>query len=284
MQTIETKSALRRAVSEARQSGQTIGFVPTMGFLHEGHLSLMRRARKENDLVVVSIFVNPTQFGPNEDLETYPRDIQRDKALMIREKVDLVYLPDTDQLYPDGYATYVEVRGPMTQTLCGRSRPVHFRGVTTIVSKLFHLVMPHKAYFGQKDAQQVALIKKMTKDLDFDVQIVACPTVRESDGLAMSSRNAYLSPQHRKDAVVISSSLSEAKALVEGGEYRAAAIIRHLSERIVAVPDAVIDYVAAVDAETLADLETLHGKTLIAVAVKLGGTRLIDNIQIEVTP
>ncbi|MEJ2155098.1 MAG: pantoate--beta-alanine ligase [Desulfobacteraceae bacterium] len=284
MQTIETKAALRRAVSEARQSGRTIGFVPTMGYLHEGHLSLMRQARQENDLVVVSIFVNPTQFGPNEDLDTYPRDIQQDKALMIEEKVDLAYLPSTDQLYPNGYATYVEVEGPITQTLCGRSRPVFLRGVTTIVSKLFHLVMPHKAYFGQKDAQQVAVIKQMTRDLDFDIQIVACPTVRESDGLAMSSRNAYLSPQHRKDAVVISSSLSEAKATVEGGERRAAAIIRHLSERIVAVPDAVIDYVAVVDAETLADLDTLHGRTLIAVAVKLGGTRLIDNIQIEVTP
>lgn len=284
MQTIENKAALRRAVSDARRSGQTIGFVPTMGFLHQGHLSLMRRAREENDFVVVSIFVNPTQFGPNEDLETYPKDIQRDMALMIEEKVDLAYLPSTDQLYPDGYTTYVEVEGPMTRTLCGRSRPVHFRGVTTIVSKLFHLVMPHKAYFGQKDAQQVAVIKQMTRDLDFDVQIVACPTVREADGLAMSSRNAYLSPRHRKDAAVISSSLFEAKALVEGGEYHAAALIRHISGRILGVPDAAIDYIAVVDAETLTDLETLRGKTLIAVAVKMNDTRLIDNIQIEVTP
>ena len=282
MKSIETKEALRGAVAEARQSGQTIGFVPTMGFLHEGHLSLMRRARKENDLVVTSIFVNPTQFGPNEDLDAYPRDIERDKALMIEEKVDLAYLPSTDQLYPKGYTTYVEVKGPMTKALCGRSRPIHFRGVTTIVSKLFHLVTPDRAYFGQKDAQQVAVIKQMTKDLDFATEVVVCPTVREADGLAMSSRNAYLSPQHRKDAVVLSKSLFEAREMVTGGTRQAATIHQRISERICAVPDAVIDYVSVVDAVTLADLKTLRGEILIAVAVKLGGTRLIDNIQVEV--
>jgi pantoate--beta-alanine ligase len=282
MQTIETKGALRRAVSEARQSGKTIGFVPTMGFLHEGHLSLMRRARAENDLVVVSIFVNPTQFGPNEDLEAYPRDIEQDTALMIEEKVDLAYLPSTDQLYPEGYTTYVEVKGPMTQSLCGRSRPRHFRGVTTIVSKLFHLVTPHRAYFGQKDAQQVAVIQQMTRDLDFDIEIVVCPTVRETDGLALSSRNAYLSTRHRKDAVTLSASLFEAKEMVDGGEDRAAPVIQHLSKRIRSVPDATIDYVAVVDARTLKDMESLRGEVLIAAAVKLGGTRLIDNIIVEV--
>jgi pantoate--beta-alanine ligase len=282
MQTIETKEVLRRAVTDARQSGQTIGLVPTMGFLHEGHLSLIRRAREENDLVVVSIFVNPTQFGPDEDLETYPRNIQRDTALMIDEKVDLVFLPGADQLYPEGYATYVEVQGPMTQTLCGRSRPGHFRGVTTIVSKLFLLATPHRVYFGQKDAQQVAVIQQMAKDLDFDTQIVACPTVREADGLALSSRNAYLSPQHRKDAVVLSASLFEAGKMVAGGEHRSSAVIQHISERIRAVTGAIIDYIAVVNAETLADLETLRGEVLIAAAVKLGGTRLIDNIRIEV--
>ena len=282
MNTIETKEALRHAVSDARCSGQTIGFVPTMGYLHEGHLSLMRRARKENDLVVVSIFVNPTQFGPNEDLESYPRDIERDAALMTDEKVDLVYLPSTDQLYPEGYTTFVEVKGPMTQALCGRSRPRHFRGVTTIVSKLFHLVTPHRAYFGQKDAQQVAVVKQMTKDLDFDIEVVVCPTIREADGLALSSRNAYLSPRHRKDAVVLSKSLFEAREMIAGGKRQAAAVILHISERIRAVPDAIIDYVAVVDAGTLTDLKTLQGKALIAVAVKLGGTRLIDNIQVEV--
>ncbi len=282
MKTIESKEALRRAVSDARRSGQTIGLVPTMGFLHQGHLSLIHRARKENDLVVVSIFVNPTQFGPDEDLDTYPRDIERDTAMMNDAKVDLVFLPAADQLYPQGYATYVEVQGAMTQTLCGRSRPGHFRGVTTIVSKLFHLVAPHRAYFGQKDAQQVAVIGQMAKDLEFDIEIVACPTVREADGLALSSRNAYLSPRQRKDAVVLSASLFEAEKMVAGGEHRAAAVIRHISARIGSVPDANIDYIAALNAETLADLETLTGEVLIAVAVRLGRTRLIDNIRLTV--
>jgi pantoate--beta-alanine ligase len=282
MQTIKNKEVLRHAVSDARRSGQTIGLVPTMGFLHQGHLSLIRRARKENDVVVVSIFVNPTQFGPDEDLDTYPRDIERDTALMIDAKVDLVFLPGADQLYPQGYATYVEVQGAMTQTLCGCSRPGHFRGVTTIVSKLFNLAAPHRAYFGQKDAQQVAVIEQMAKDLDFDIEIVACPIVREADGLALSSRNAYLSPRHRKDAVVLSASLFEAEKMVAGGERRAAAVIRHISARIGSVPDATIDYIAVVNAETLADLETLTGEVLIAVAVKLGGTRLIDNIRVTV--
>jgi pantoate--beta-alanine ligase len=282
MQTIKNKEVLRHAVSDARRSGQTIGLVPTMGFLHQGHLSLIRRAREENDVVVVSIFVNPTQFGPDEDLDTYPRDIERDTALMIDAKVDLVFLPGADQLYPQGYATYVEVQGAMTQTLCGCSRPGHFRGVTTIVSKLFNLTAPHRAYFGQKDAQQVAVIEQMAKDLDFDIEIVACPIVREADGLALSSRNAYLSPRHRKDAVVLSASLFEAEKMVAGGERRAAAVIRHISARIGSVPDATIDYIAVVNAETLADLETLTGEVLIAVAVKLGGTRLIDNIRVTV--
>jgi pantoate--beta-alanine ligase len=282
MQTIKNKEVLRRTVSDARRSGQTIGLVPTMGFLHQGHLSLIRRARKENDVVVVSIFVNPTQFGPDEDLDTYPRDIERDTALMTDAKVDLVFLPGADQLYPEGYATYVEVQGAMTQTLCGRSRPGHFRGVTTIVSKLFHLAAPHRAYFGQKDAQQVAVIRQMARDLEFDVEIVACPTVRETDGLALSSRNAYLSQQHRKDAVVLSASLFEAEKMVAGGERRAAAVARHISARIGSVPDATIDYITVVNAETLADLETLTGEVLIAVAVKLGGTRLIDNIRVTV--
>lgn len=282
MQTIKNKEVLRHAVSDARRSGQTIGLVPTMGFLHQGHLSLIRRAREENDVVVVSIFVNPTQFGPDEDLDTYPRDIERDTALMIDAKVDLVFLPGADQLYPQGYATYVEVQGAMTQTLCGCSRPGHFRGVTTIVSKLFNLAAPHRAYFGQKDAQQVAVIEQMAKDLDFDIEIVACPIVREADGLALSSRNAYLSPRHRKDAVVLSASLFEAEKMVAGGERRAAAVIRHISARIGSVPDATIDYIAVVNAETLADLETLKGEVLIAVAVKLGGTRLIDNIRVTV--
>lgn len=281
MQVLETKEELRQIIKKSRQSGKTIGFVPTMGFLHEGHLSLMRQAGRENDLVVTSVFVNPTQFGPNEDLDTYPRDAQRDKELMSEVNVDLAYFPTVEQIYPEGYTTYIDVRGPMTQTLCGRSRPRFFRGVTTVVAKLFHLVTPDRAYFGLKDAQQVVVIQQMVRDLDFDVEIVACPTVRESDGLAMSSRNAYLSPQQRADAVVLSKSLGEAREMIAKGERQADVLYRHIKARIEKVQEAVIDYIAVVDAKTLADVKTLQGKTLIALAVKLGGTRLIDNIQIE---
>lgn len=281
MQVVETKEELRQIIKKSRQSGKTIGFVPTMGFLHEGHLSLMRQAGRENDLVVTSVFVNPTQFGPNEDLDTYPRDAQRDKELMSEMNVDLAYFPTVEQIYPEGYTTYIDVRGPMTQTLCGRSRPRFFRGVTTVVAKLFHLVTPDRAYFGLKDAQQVVVIQQMVRDLDFDVEIVACPTVRESDGLAMSSRNAYLSPQQRADAVVLSKSLGEAREMIAKGERQADVLYRHIKARIEKVQEAVIDYIAVVDAKTLADVKTLQGKTLIALAVKLGGTRLIDNIQIE---
>ena len=282
MQIIETQEELRLKIKEARQKGLTIGFVPTMGYLHQGHLSLMHRARQENDIVVVSIFVNPTQFGPNEDLEAYPRDTERDSSLMLKEKVDLAYFPSVQQLYPEGYATYVEVAGPMTQALCGRSRPTHFRGVATIVTKLFHLTQPHKAYFGQKDAQQVAVIQQMVKDLDFDLEVVVCPTVREADGLAMSSRNAYLSPRHRTDAVILSASLFEAREMIAKGERRASVLMEHIASRIGKVPDAAIDYVEVVDAQHLTDVEVLSGEILIAVAVKLGGTRLIDNLRIAV--
>ncbi|MGD9364059.1 MAG: pantoate--beta-alanine ligase [Desulfobacteraceae bacterium] len=282
MEIIEANSELRKAVKKARRKGQSIGFVPTMGYLHEGHLSLMRQARQDNDVVVVSIFVNPTQFGPNEDLDAYPRDFARDKALMAAENVDLAYFPSIEQLYPEGYTTYVNVEGPMSQVLCGRSRPVHFRGVTTIVTKLFHLVSPDRAYFGQKDAQQVAIIQQMVKDLDFDLEVVVCPIVREADGLAMSSRNTYLSPQHRADAVVLSQSLFKARDMISKGERQAEAILRHIEANIRAVPDAVIDYIAIVDAQTLSDVSWLDGEILIAIAVKLSGTRLIDNIRIRV--
>jgi pantoate--beta-alanine ligase len=282
MKIIETKEKILELTRNARQSGQTIGFVPTMGYLHKGHLSLMHRARKENDLVVTSIFVNPTQFGANEDLKTYPRDPQRDKELMSKAKVDLAYFPTVEQIYPEGYTTYVDVRGPLTQALCGRSRPKFFRGVTTVVAKLFNLVAPDRAYFGRKDAQQAIVIQQMVKDLNFNLDMVVCPTVREADGLAMSSRNAYLSPQHRADAVVLSKSLNEVRDMITKGERQADVVSRHIKARIDDVPDAVIDYIAVVDAGTLAHVDTMDGETLIALAVKLGGTRLIDNIQIEV--
>ncbi len=282
MQIVSTIPELKETVRKVRRVGQTIGFVPTMGYLHEGHLSLMRRARMENDLVVASIFVNPTQFGPDEDLEAYPRNAERDKELMQAEKVDLVFLPEAEELYPPGYATYVEIEGEMTRVLCGVSRPIHFRGVATIVTKLFNLVCPHRAYFGQKDAQQVAVIRKMVQDLNFDIEVVACPTVREADGLAMSSRNAYLTPTQRADAVVISQSLAEAQARVGRGERKAATLIEMIASRIQTKPDAVIDYISVVDARTMVPLDTLEGEVLIAAAVHFGRSRLIDNVQIEV--
>ena len=282
MQLVYSIAELRAAIDRARAAGQTIGLVPTMGYLHEGHLSLIRRARQENDLVVVSVFVNPTQFGPNEDLAAYPRDTERDTAMMRATGTDIAFFPTAEALYPQGYATYVQVEGPMTQTLCGRSRPTHFRGVTTIVAKLFHLAQPQRAYFGQKDAQQVAVIEQMVRDLNFNLQIVVCPIVREPDGLAMSSRNAYLTPSQRKDACVISQALFEARDKVTAGERRAAVISDLIRTRMDAVQDAQIDYISVVDAHALSDLEMLSGEVLIAVAVKLGPTRLIDNLRITV--
>jgi pantoate--beta-alanine ligase len=282
MQIIHTKEALRQTLETARNAHKTIGFVPTMGFLHQGHLSLMRRARKENDVVVVSVFVNPTQFGPNEDLAAYPRDAQRDQDLMQAEKVDLAFFPDTAQLYPHGFTTYVEVQGPITGGLCGASRPTHFRGVTTVVTKLFHLVAPDRAYFGQKDAQQVAAIRQMVRDLDFNLQVVVCSTVREPDGLAMSSRNSYLSPLQRANAVALSQALFGAKELVANGEHRAATVIRTIEEHIEATDGAIIDYVSVVDAHTLAEVDHLTGEILIAAAVKFGAVRLIDNVIINI--
>lgn len=233
-------------------------------------------------MVVASIFVNPTQFGPNEDLDAYPRDEKRDLALMKAEKVDLAFFPDVKELYPPGYTTFIEMDSTITKTLCGASRPVHFRGVATIVAKLFNLVNPDRAYFGQKDAQQVAVIQQMAQDLDFDLQVVVCPTVREPDGLAMSSRNAYLTPAQRAEAVVLAASLAAAREKIHRGERQAAAITEMIATQINAKQHAVIDYIEVVDAATMAHVESLHGKIMIAVAVQFGKSRLIDNIQIEV--
>ena len=282
MQIIKTKGELKTAIHAARKNGKTIGFVPTMGFLHEGHLSLMRRARQENDLVVASIFVNPTQFAPNEDLDAYPRDARRDIDLMTAAAVDIAFFPTVEELYPKGYMTYVEIEGPMTQVLCGQSRPSHFRGVTTIVSKLFNIITPQLAYFGQKDAQQAALIRKMAADLDFDLQIVVCPTVREPDGLAMSSRNTYLTPRQRADAPMLNRALRDAGKMIEKGERNATAVSDMIIAMVGAIDGAQIDYVSVVDAGTLAQTQTISGEVLIALAVKFGKTRLIDNIQIKV--
>ncbi len=282
MRIIRTVAELRDAIKKEKQKGATVGFVPTMGYLHEGHVSLMVNARKENDLVVVSVFVNPTQFGENEDLDSYPTDFNRDKELMEEAGVDIAFFPGIKEMYPKGYNTYVEVEGQITKMLCGASREGHFRGVTTIVSKLFNMVLPDRAYFGQKDAQQVAVIKRMVKDLNIGVEIVPCPIVREVDGLALSSRNTYLTETERKDALVLSQSLVKAKKMIENGERSAKIVKEFIIDRIKCVDYALIDYVEILSAETLESLEDLSGEVLIALAVKIGKPRLIDNVFLEV--
>jgi len=273
MQTVATLPELRAA---CRALPGPIGLVPTMGYLHAGHISLAQRARAECANVVASIFVNPTQFGPNEDLAKYPRDLPRDLAMLEAAGVDLVWTPTPEMMYPSGYQTWVEVEG-LTSGLEGVVRPGHFRGVTTIVAKLFNAVGPDKAYFGQKDAQQAAVIRRMTRDLDFPIEIIVCPIVREADGLAMSSRNVYLNPEQRQAATVLFRSLSAAKSVFDSGE-RVAETLRALVRKTVASePLARLDYVSCSDYDTLEELETAAGKTLLSMAVYLGKTRLIDN-------
>ena len=274
---VKSKEALRDHIRNSRSAGKTIGFVPTMGFLHDGHLSLMRCARQENDLVVVSIFVNPTQFGPNEDLAAYPRDSRRDAALMQSVDVDLAFFPEAEVIYPRGFKTYVEVQGPITQVLCGKSRPTHFRGVTTVVAKLFNLVAPDRAYFGQKDAQQVAVISQMTRDLSYPIEIKVVPIVRESDGLALSSRNTYLNQDQRKAATVLYRALRAAEKAYLSGERNAENIRQIMSETIADEPLASAQYVSCADLLTLTELETITNGALLCMAVYVGKTRLIDN-------
>jgi pantoate--beta-alanine ligase len=254
----------------------TVGLVPTMGYLHEGHLLLVRRARQECDHVIVSIFINPAQFGPQEDLSRYPRDLDRDLSLLEPLGTDLVWMPTAEIMYPPGYQTWVEVEA-MAQPLEGAMRPGHFRGVTTVVAKLFNAVQPHKAYFGQKDAQQAAVIRQMTRDLSYPIEIVVCPIVREPDGLAMSSRNVYLDPEQRKAATVLYRSLSAAKESYEKGERDAEKIRGKMKEVLAGEPLAQVQYVSCADYDTLEELETVRGKTLLSMAVFLGKTRLIDN-------
>ena len=257
-----------------------VGLVPTMGYLHEGHLSLIRRAREECHQVVVSIFVNPTQFGPKEDLSKYPRDLERDLSLIEPLGVDLVWMPTAEIMYPDGYQTWVEVEA-VTGPLEGAMRPGHFRGVTTVVAKLFNAVQPQRAYFGQKDAQQAAVIRQMTRDLNFPIEIVVCPIVREPDGLAMSSRNVYLEPEQRKAATVLYRALTAARNLYENGERNAEGLRQIMREVIASEPLAQMQYVSCADYDTLTELETITGKTLLSMAVFMGKTRLIDNLVLE---
>jgi pantoate--beta-alanine ligase len=273
---VEQVAELREAIRQARARRKTVGLVPTMGALHEGHISLIREARKESGFVVVSIFVNPTQFGPNEDYQRYPRALERDLDLCAAAGVDLIFAPAAATVYPPEYRTYVEVTG-LQDVLCGASRPGHFRGVATVVLKLFNLVQPDRAWFGQKDAQQARIILQMVRDLDVPVEIRVGDTVREADGLALSSRNQYLDAEQRHHATVLSRALEEARARIASGERDAEALRRGLAERITGTPGAVLDYAAVVDADSLKLLTRLDRPALLALAVKFGGTRLIDN-------
>ncbi len=272
---------MTRLVKERRDRGETVGLVPTMGFFHEGHLSLMRAARADNDFVVVSLFVNPTQFGPGEDFREYPRDLPRDMEMAAREGVDCIFHPRPEDMYPQPYLTYVEVGG-ITERLCGAHRPGHFRGVATVVAKLFHIIPAHRAYFGIKDAQQVRVIQKMVEDLNFDVEIVVCPTVREPDGLAMSSRNTYLGTEERRAATALYRSLRLAEDMVRGGERDVARVISAMRELLAAEPLVETEYVEAVDWKFLEPVSELRGEVLIALAARVGRARLIDNTLIRV--
>jgi len=277
VQVVKTIAELRKI---RRCLTGSVGFVPTMGYLHEGHLALVKHARAENAIVVVSIFVNPTQFGPSEDLGTYPRDLDRDLKLLEKEKADIVFVPSDVEMYPPEFSTWVDVE-KVTERLEGASRPGHFRGVATVVAKLFNIVQPTKAYFGQKDAQQAIVIKRMVVDLDTDIEIVVVPTVRESDGLAMSSRNTYLSPEERQAATVLFRALSLARQLWQGGEEDADKIRYEMKSLIAKEPLAQIDYVSIADANTLKELEEIDCPALASLAVRIGRTRLIDNILLD---
>ncbi len=274
---MEIANSLDKLRSIRATLGGTVGLVPTMGYLHEGHLSLIRRAKAECGHVIVSIFVNPTQFGPSEDLSKYPRDLERDLNLIAPLGVDLVWAPTAEEMYPNGYQTWVEVE-TLTKPLEGSMRPSHFRGVTTVVAKLFNAVQPHKAYFGQKDAQQAAVIRQMTRDLSYPIEIVICPIVREADGLAMSSRNKYLEGVDRMAALVLSRALNEAGKLYDADERNAETLRQKMKDVIAAEPRAQMQYVSCADYDTLAELDSVTGKTLLSMAVLIGKTRLIDNL------
>lgn len=279
MKIVSTIEEVRAQVREWKKEGKTVGFVPTMGYLHEGHASLMDAAG-ENDKVVVSIFVNPMQFGPNEDLASYPRDLEHDAKVCEAHGVDLIFHPTPEEMYGHNFYSYVDM-DVLTKELCGLSRPVHFRGVCTVVAKLFNIVTPDKAYFGQKDAQQLAVIKRMVKDLNMPLTIVGCPIIREEDGLAKSSRNTYLSPEERKAALVLSRSIFLGKKMVEQGEKDCKKIKEAMTAEIEKEPLAKIDYVKIVDLSTMQQVETTEHGVLAAIAVYIGKTRLIDNFMTE---
>ena len=280
MEIIRTVEGMKEFSQKIKESGKPIGFVPTMGYLHEGHLSLVRKAKEENDTVVTSIFVNPTQFAPTEDLDQYPRDEKGDSAKLKKEGVAAIFIPTIKEIYPTEYQTYVEVT-ELTKNLCGRSRPTHFRGVTTIVLKLFKIVNPDRAYFGKKDYQQFRVIEKMCRDLNFDVKIVSCPIVREKDGIAMSSRNKYLTEKERRDAIILYQALEKGKEIILNGERNSNKIIQEMTNMIRSKKTLKkIDYVSIVDPYTLKNLHYVDRNILIAVAAYFGKVRLIDNIEV----
>lgn len=279
MKIAATIHEMRKYISDWKKEGLRIGLVPTMGYLHEGHASLIRRCREENDRVVVSVFVNPTQFGPNEDLEAYPRDFDRDSALCESLGADLIFHPEPEEMYQNACA-YVSI-DTLSETLCGKTRPIHFRGVCTVVSKLFNIVKPDTAYFGQKDAQQLAIIKKMVQDLNFDIQIVGCPIIREEDGLAKSSRNTYLNAAERQAALCLSRAVKRGQELIHTG-CDSEEILSEMRAVIEAEPLARIDYVSMVDALTMQPVDRVEADVLVAMAVYIGKTRLIDNFSYEV--
>ncbi|MBO5125284.1 MAG: pantoate--beta-alanine ligase [Spirochaetaceae bacterium] len=276
-----TIAQTRKYIKEWRSQGLTIGLVPTMGYLHDGHASLIRQARESCQKVVVSIFVNPMQFGANEDLSTYPRDLEADSRLCERLGVDVIFHPEPEEMYAPGFCSFVDMDG-LTKELCGRSRPIHFRGVCTVVSKLFNIVTPNKAFFGQKDAQQLAVIRRMVTDLNMDIEIVGCPIVREEDGLARSSRNVYLSPEERQAALVLSKTIALGQRMVQEGVRDSGKLVQTMKEAIAQEPLARIDYVEAVSMDTIQPVETIQGRVLVAMAVFIGKTRLIDNFIVEV--
>ncbi|TXL63691.1 pantoate--beta-alanine ligase [Cerasibacillus terrae] len=277
---INSIDELKANLKACKEKGLSIGLVPTMGYLHEGHLSLIKKAREDNDIVVVSIFVNPTQFGPKEDFDQYPRDRQKDLEKCEENQCDYVFLPQVNEMYPEGFSTYVEVE-KLGQVLCGESRPTHFEGVATILTKLFNITKADRAYFGQKDAQQLIIVQKMVKDLNMDIEIIGCPIVREKDGLALSSRNTYLSEEERKDGLLLYESLVRAKELIDGGERNVSTIKQEMKGIINRGKNSEIDYIEFVNGKTLAPVSEVSGNVLIAIAVQVGNTRLIDNVIID---
>lgn len=280
MKVVGTIKEVRELVKEWKKNGETVGFVPTMGYLHEGHGSLITKARENNDKVVVSIFVNPMQFGPTEDLDSYPRDLEKDSKFCESLGADLIFHPEPEEMYHEDFSSYVDM-SVLTEELCGLSRPVHFRGVCTVVTKLFNIVQPDNAYFGQKDAQQLAIIKHMVQDLNMDINVVGCPIVREEDGLAKSSRNTYLSPEERKSALILSKTVKLAKELIDAGEKDADVVVAKMKENIETEPMAKIDYVKAVNGLTMQQQKEIKAPMLIAMAVYIGKTRLIDNMILD---